>query len=272
VTQATWVCESCDTNNRAGVRECRRCQRPAPAARPSRPPRQAAGHQQRPQAPHQQAAESPVDPGWAGYIAAPPPGGGAPSYGQPARTGRGPVYAALTMLAVLALGAVTVWQLGSTDAGAVAGRSPVSEGPISEGPISEGPVATDTVERSTGQPPAPTNGDARLSYHEVQGPSGLRLAIPDGWQPRSGPVAGNYQADDPGDSDIFLRFGATPAPGKGLMDYLLGGERGNANIQSGYSRMRLNAVSYLGATEAADWEFTWRIQVIKPIWHSPSAR
>ncbi|HEY0696632.1 MAG TPA: hypothetical protein VGD43_02355, partial [Micromonospora sp.] len=170
----------------------------------------------------------------------------------PPRRSAGRVAVALGSVAVTVVSilvAALAWTSG--DDGSGTGNT---DGSTAELLGAGSPTTTDSVVVPQVTTTEETTTPAAPEFQRVAGPRGLSLDLPYGWEPRQGPVEGNYQADNPADADVFLRFGGTDRPEAGVLDYLLGGEAGNPNIQAGYQRLRLEPVSYLG-DEAADWEF-----------------
>ena len=207
--------------------------------------------------------DAPTDPGapyptsWNDYATV-PPGSGAGSFGSGPAPGRraGPVVSGLVAGAAALVVVLAMWLVngdgGSGDGDtADTGETVTSTAVDSPSPTEPSPSAEPSPENVV---PPSNDGPPSQEYQHTEGPLGLSLSLPAGWQPRNGPAEGNYQADDPTDPDVFLRFGGAPRPDLSVLDYLLGGERGNPNIQSGYQRLQLAQVSYLGS-EAADWEF-----------------
>ncbi|HSV64686.1 MAG TPA: Ran-binding zinc finger domain-containing protein [Mycobacteriales bacterium] len=259
--EPTWACAGCNTNNRAETMACRRCGGPARSTTSTRaevadPEVADQIGQNLPPPPPQPAAAPVFGPPGGGYPPAPydyvagalppPPAGPAPS-----RRRSGPV-ASLVGGAVVLLALTMIGLTAAHSGPAQAGRTP-GAGPSATAP-------TDPTYPPTTAPPIdpPTTPDGQPGgYQRTSGPGGLTLDIPAGWQPGTGSANGTVEAPDPADATVFLRYGAIAPPNLPLMDYALGGERGNPNIQDHYHRVHLRTVSYLGSQQAVDWEFTF---------------
>lgn len=107
---------------------------------------------------------------------------------------------------------------------------------------------------TTTEPPSAT--DESGDRETVAGPGGISVEIPAGWTVTDSPAAANQQASDPGDPQVFVRFGASPPPDVPLLTEIQNGERGNPNVRNGYQRVQLAETSFLGQA-AVDWEFTF---------------
>jgi hypothetical protein len=87
-------------------------------------------------------------------------------------------------------------------------------------------------------------------YHEVDGPEGLVVAIPDGWA--VGPAAAhhNRKATDPHDPERFVLFGAEAADDQSQLDRVAE----LATQLPDYRPIALRQVEYGDAEDAVDWE------------------
>ena len=276
-----WACTACETNNSPAARSCRQCGRPASRpvqARPqtSRPAGGPDGQRQNgsrvrvgtgspPSTPTAPASsgrpyrEPPVtEPGrpeplyedavsWTSSLGGP---GSAPAV-RP--TGSGPALKYFVIAVVFCLVVALIWQAVSAANGS-SGDQSVTTVPSPGSGAGSGSGPTITMDPST---VAPSSAVAETRYERQQGPGGLSIELPSRWVSGSTRVAGNLQAADPTDPDIFVRYGATPQERDSIIAYLAAGERSNPNIQSDYQRIGLQRVSYLGAVQAADWEFTF---------------
>jgi hypothetical protein len=95
--------------------------------------------------------------------------------------------------------------------------------------------------------PEPSVPDA---YHEVDGPEGLVVAIPDGWV--VGPAAAhhNRKATDPHDPERFVLFGGEAADEQSQLDRVAE----LATQLPDYRPIALRQVEYGDAEDAVDWE------------------
>jgi hypothetical protein len=109
------------------------------------------------------------------------------------------------------------------------------------------------------QPPTEVApGQVPSGFRSVSGQGGITLAVPADWpDPQSGSIPGTDQVGPDGGVATFIRYGALTAPDTDLLTYLQGGERTNPNIATDFERIHLDPISYAGADEAYDWEFTF---------------
>jgi hypothetical protein len=118
---------------------------------------------------------------------------------------------------------------------AVAGTATPAPGPVSSAPAG---------------PPA--------GFQQVQGPSGLVTAIPDGWRISS--IRNGFQADDPqngGASGRFLRYQGV-AGDADLFTWLTAYEKQSWSTQPGYQRLQMSQQKFQD-NPAVLWEFTYAL-------------
>jgi hypothetical protein len=92
---------------------------------------------------------------------------------------------------------------------------------------------------------------------QVTSPIGLQVVIPTGWDPVPKPDSGVVQASDPDDPSYFVRYGNEPNPGMPLLRAIELAEHTTPTIRDGYRRLALESVSFDGAAQAVNWEFTF---------------
>lgn len=106
--------------------------------------------------------------------------------------------------------------------------------------------------RSTSAPRTPSQPP--LALRVVTAPGGLTVSIPADWPVAPGAVPSNLQADEPGGTGVYVRFGGSPAGPDSLFGTIAAYDRDFAVNREGYQRIRLETASSQGG-EAVDWEF-----------------
>jgi len=121
-----------------------------------------------------------------------------------------------------------------------------------------GPGSGTEAEPTSQPPPELTPGQVPSGFRSVTGQGGITLAVPADWpDPQVGSIPGTDQVGPDGGVDTFIRYGALAAPDTDLLTYLQAGERTNPRIATDFVRVHLDPVSYAGADEAYEWEFTF---------------
>jgi hypothetical protein len=159
------------------------------------------------------------------------------------------------IVAVIWLAIAAVVSLAA-DGGKTAGSGPTYAAPRSTvgstSRTSGSPTAGRTSTTSP-RPPTPTQPPSGLQV--VTSPAGLSVSIPAGWTIVPGAVPTNLQADEPGGTGVYVRFGGDPAAGGSLLATVTGYDADVAGRREGYQRLRLEAVSPRGTGETVEWEF-----------------
>lgn len=159
----------------------------------------------------------------------------------PRRTGRPVVWAscAVALTAVVAAGG---WWMGQDGQAA-----PAKAGPTASQQTHTTPDASPSP---SARPPTPQG------YHRVQDPLGFSVDIPDGWNRKAKPAAGEADYLSP-DGRKGFRFSVLDFSGGSPLRHWRELEPAVREKSPGYERLRMNGTTYQGRP-AALWEYRWQ--------------
>lgn len=122
------------------------------------------------------------------------------------------------------------------------------------GPGTPGPSASDSPGPS--ESATPSRPPVADGYHRVKDRLGFSVDIPDGWTRRA--EAGGEQVDYVAPSGLTgLKFSVVEFAGASPIKHWRQLEPEVREKSPGYSKLRMNATTYLGQ-DAAIWEYTWQ--------------
>jgi serine/threonine protein kinase len=177
--------------------------------------------------------------------------------GQPARRRWIAPAAVLGLLAIAGISfGLAYSSAGSPGAqGAAAGQHAAARSPARHAPTAgptPRPSASASPPASTTRPVTRTATTAGfVAYHD---PSGFSIEIPAGWQVSH---SGHLVYIQPPGGGVFLLIDQTKHPQPNALADWQQQEANRISTYPGYQRIRLVAVQYAQAEQAADWEFTY---------------
>lgn len=174
---------------------------------------------------------------------------------------RGPRAALIAVLGIAVIAAAVAWAISQTPGHPAAGQpaAQTSTGSPASAPASAAASAAPSSAAPTraGSPTATGGGTNPIpsGYYRFTNSTGFSIAVPVGWQVQH---VGHYvYIRDPADGGIFLLIDQSDQPKPNALADWQQQAAARQGSYPGYHLIRLAAVSYPQAEQAADWAFTY---------------